>query len=219
VGRAAAPVSAATFGLPVPIDPGDHTVTASAPHFKPWSTTVSVAKSANTNVQIPALEPAPEAAPAPVPVPPPAPAPAPQPQAAPPPPQTVVIYQSEPQKRGGAQRFWGVFSIVTGGVAMGLGVAGGFVAKGTWNKSNDPNQGPNGTPDCVNDVCTQNGLNHRRDAQNIANISQWVFVGGAIVAAGGIVLLVTAPSGYEQPQRAALTLSPTLGGAMLRGTW
>jgi hypothetical protein len=68
-------------------------------------------------------------------------------------------------------------------------------------------------------VCNQDGLNHRQDARNIANIAQWVFVGGAVVAAGGIVLFVTAPSGYEQPPRAALTLSPTLGGAMLQGSW
>lgn len=218
VRRDGAPVAAASFGLPLPIDPGDHTVTASAPHYKPWSTTVNIAKSATASVQIPALEPAPETTPPPSPVPAPAPAPTPQ-QATPAQPQTVIIYQGEPQKRGGAQRFWGVFSIVTGGVAMGLGTAGGFLAKGQWNKSNDPNSGNNGVPDCVNDVCTLQGIQHRHDAQTLATISQWVFVGGAVVAAGGIVLFLTAPSGYENPPRAALTLSPTLGGAVLRETW
>ena len=212
-------IPAASFGLPVPVDPGDHTVTANAERYKPWSTTVTVAKSASTSVQVPALEPAPVTTPPPPPAAPVAPAPAPQPQAAPAQPQTVVIYQTEPQKKGGAQRFWGVFSIVTGGLAMGTGTVFGFVAKSQWNKSNDPNNGVNGVPDCVNDVCTQEGIQHRQDAQNIASIAQWVFVGGAVVAAGGIVLLVTAPSGYETPARAALTLSPTPGGAVLRGAW
>jgi hypothetical protein len=213
-------VPSASFGLALPVDPGDHAVTASAPYHKPWSTTVSVAKNGTASIQIPTLEPAPETTPPPPPVPPPAPAPAPaQQQATPAQPQTVVIYQTEPQRRGGAQRFWGIFSIVTGGVAMGTATVFGFVAKGQWNKSNDPNQGNNGVADCIDDVCNQDGLQHRQDGQNIANIAQWVFVGGAVVAAGGIVLLVTAPSGYETPARAALTLSPTVGGATLRGTW
>lgn len=210
-------VPSASFGLALPIDPGDHTVTASAPHFKPWSTTVSVAKSATASVQIPALEPAPEAAPPPAPVPPPVQQPAPAQ------PQTVIVYQGEPVKKGGAQRFWGVFSIVLGGVAMGVGTAGGLLAKNEWNKSNDPNNGPNGggghTPDCINDVCTQQGLQHRHDAETIAGVATGVFIGGAVVAAGGIVLLITAPSGYEKPAPTTLSLTPTLGGAVLRGTW
>ncbi|HEX8795756.1 MAG TPA: hypothetical protein VF765_32625 [Polyangiaceae bacterium] len=212
-------IPTASFGLALPIDPGDHTVTASAPHYKPWSATVTVAKSATASVQIPALEPAPEPTPAPPPVAPPAPTPGQQPQTGTPAqPQTVIIYQGEPQRRGGAQRFWGIFSIATGVVAMGTGTVFGFIAKSQWNKSNNGSDN-NGAPDCINDVCTQDGIQRRQDGQTIANIAQWVFVGGAVVAAGGIVLLVTAPSGYEMPPRAALTLSPTLGGAMLRGTW
>jgi hypothetical protein len=205
-------IPAASFGLALPVDPGDHTVTANAGHYKPWSTTVTVAKSASTSVQIPALEPAPVTTPPPPPAAPAAPAPAPQPQ-------TVVIYQAPPEKRGGAQRFWGIFSIAAGGVAMGTGTVFGFIAKAQWNKSNDPNNGNNGVADCINDACNQDGLQHRHDGQNIANIAQWVFIGGAVVAAGGIALFVTAPSGYETPARAALTLAPTPGGAMLRGTW
>lgn len=212
-------VPSASLGLALPIDPGDHTVTANAPHYKSWSATVTVAKSATASVQIPALEPAPEPTPAPVPAPTPSPGTSPQ-QGAPAQPQTVIIYQGEPQRRGGANRFWGVFSIVTGAVAMGTGTVFGFIAKSQWNKSNDPNQGPsNNVPDCINDICTQNGIQHRQDAQNIANIAQWVFIGGAVVAAGGIVLYVTAPSGYEKPAQTTLSFSPTLGGAVLRGSW
>jgi hypothetical protein len=212
-----AAVASASYGLALPVDPGDHTVTASAPQCKPWSSTVTVAKSATASVQIPALEPAPEPTPAPPPVPPAAPTP---PQTATPAqPQTVIVYQGEPQKRGGAQRSWGIFSIGFGVVAMGTATVFGFVAKSQWNKSNDPNSGSNGVPDCVNDVCTQEGLQHRQDGQNIATISQWCFVGGAVIAAGGIVLLVTAPSGYEAPPRATLSIAPTVGGAMLKGAW
>src|SRR6185437_15781855 len=95
----------------------------------------------------------------------------------------------------------------------------GFISKIVWNNTNDPNKGNNGVAECINDVCTRQGLDDRHTAENIANIAQWFFIGGSVAVAGGIVLVVTAPSGYDTPPRATLSIAPTIGGAMLRGTW
>jgi hypothetical protein len=54
------PITSSTFGMPVPIDPGEHVITATAPKKKPWSTTVTIGKSAVQRVDIPELESAPE---------------------------------------------------------------------------------------------------------------------------------------------------------------
>lgn len=61
---------AATLGLPVPIDPGDHTIEASAPKKNPWSTNVAVGKSEAKRFEIPGLEDAPEPPPLPTAAPP-----------------------------------------------------------------------------------------------------------------------------------------------------
>jgi hypothetical protein len=211
--------------LGLPVDPGEHVIAAAAPGRKAWSTKVSTTKSATATVQVPVLEPIPEPPapipPTPVPTPPPpattaAPPPAPAPPA---PPATVIIYQGEPSKPGSAQRTWGVVTGVVGLVAIGASVGGGFLAKNQWQKSNDPNNGSFGQASCVNDVCTQQGLQHRSDAQTIASIATGVFIGGAVFFAGGITLYVTAPSGESGKPKTSLLLAPTLGGATLRGSW
>jgi hypothetical protein len=51
-------MSLASVDTPLPLDPGDHVVEASAPDFKPWHTTVKVPNEpGGATVQIPPLEP------------------------------------------------------------------------------------------------------------------------------------------------------------------
>ncbi|HKQ68060.1 MAG TPA: hypothetical protein VJT73_01910 [Polyangiaceae bacterium] len=55
--RDGTPVDRALWGFPLPVDPGDHVVDASAPGYKKWTTTVHVeGTDATVEVQIPALE-------------------------------------------------------------------------------------------------------------------------------------------------------------------
>ncbi len=53
-------VQSAVFGSPLPIDPGDHTIGATAPGKKPWQTKITIpADGSSKVVQVPALEDAP----------------------------------------------------------------------------------------------------------------------------------------------------------------
>lgn len=50
------------YGTPIPIDPGEHTISASAPRKKPWSAKIQVAGTTPSTIDVPGLEDAPEAA-------------------------------------------------------------------------------------------------------------------------------------------------------------
>jgi hypothetical protein len=61
VARDGAEVPPATYNVPVPIDPGPHEITASAPERQPWSVKVEVQEGQTLRVRVPALEPRPAA--------------------------------------------------------------------------------------------------------------------------------------------------------------
>jgi hypothetical protein len=66
VKRDGSPVMPAELGMPVPVDPGEHTVAASAPGRVAWSTTVSIPATPGTvEVHVPALDQIPDPAPDP----------------------------------------------------------------------------------------------------------------------------------------------------------
>jgi len=196
-------VGRAEWGVAVPVDPGDHTVDATAPHFKPWSTKLTVAPDPKTvAVDVPALEAAPaDATPAPA-------STAPVSTSPPPPP-------ADDGSVGSTQRAVG---IVLGAVGIvGLGVGAGFAvnAKSTYNSS---------LSDCVAgspNQCSQAGVNERNSALSAGNVASVMVAVGAAALVGGVVVWLTAPSASpgRSTQAASLALVPTLGGGMLRGTW
>jgi len=173
VRRDGAIVDAAAFGTPVPVDPGTHSVEASAPHRRTWTSSIVIERDAPGDhaVAIPALEP--EAAAEVI-----APAqatPAIGPEAPPLPP----VHST--------QRTWAY-------VAGGVGVAGiaaslvaGALANGQYARSNDAGG-------CVNDRCTARGLDDRSSASTTASVATAFFVGGALLLGTGIVLYLTSPS-------------------------
>jgi hypothetical protein len=55
VTRDGTPIESAAFGTPVPIDPGKHAISASAPGKKKWTTSVDVTGGAQVSVDIPVL--------------------------------------------------------------------------------------------------------------------------------------------------------------------
>ena len=218
VRRDGEPVPTSTWGLPVPIDPGEHAIEASAPGRKAWATAVAVTPASSSEVAVPPLEP--EVV---VPVKPPPPA------AVPPesPPLPLVAPRTEPSP-GAAQRTWGIVGGVAGLVAMGGSLGVGLAARHVYDGSK---QASGQDPQCsIGGVCTQQGEEQQKNAQSLAGIGTGLFVGGAVLVAAGVVLFVTAPSKAsgtrsgrtgrtERTERTEIELEPTLGGAVLRGTW
>lgn len=205
-----------SWGVAIPVDPGQYVVKASAPGKTPWETKVAVeGEGAVINVEVPPLEPR-RGAPGPAP-----------PQGTPRPPSAPAAPAPRPPipDDAGAQRPRG-WQLPLGGVALGLGAAGlgvgttlGFVAKSTADDA-----------DCNDaDACTEDGLETRRKARGQGDIGTAVFVAGAVLAAGGVVLVITAPSdkaakraaaGQPRPPRRRETrIGIAPAGLVVQGTW
>lgn len=198
-------VAKAEWGVPIPVDAGSHSLEASAPGFKPWSSSVDVAQDGSqVSVAVPALEAAPVTATAP----PTTPASTPPPAPAPPP-----AAEGSP---GNGQR---IAAVVVGGVGVvGLGLSGVFAVLAK-NKYNDSLQDCPTSPN----VCTQAGVNTRNDALTDGNIASVAFGVGAAALVGGVVLWLTAPSASAHPATGQVRVTPLVGagtgGALLQGSW
>ncbi len=164
------PLPPAAVGTRVPIDPGDHAIEAHAPAKKAWTSTFTVAGGpSEISVKVPELEDDKAALP-------PEPAPAVQPP-------------REASSAGGTQRTLGW--ITAGAGVVGLGIGGFFGARTLSEKSTvDSN--------CTGSFCNSDGLAANDSAKSAATLSTIGFVAGAVLVAGGIVLVLTAPRGGSQ---------------------
>ncbi|HEY8073743.1 MAG TPA: hypothetical protein VIF62_06535 [Labilithrix sp.] len=165
------PLPPAAVGTRVPIDPGEHALEAHALAKKTWKTTFLVdAGPSEKTVKVPELE---------------------DDEVAVPPPSTTPA--SEPPResgsRGGTQRTLGW---ITAGVGVaGLAVGGFFGARTLSEKSTvDSN--------CTGNFCNADGLSANDSAKSAATISTIGFLAGAVLVAGGIALVLTAPHGSTQ---------------------
>jgi len=160
-------IDEAAWGSPLPIDPGKHLVEATAPGKKAFSIEVaSAGPGAPVVVEIPALDDAPRGdlpgAPGPG---------GPLPAVA-------------PRDTGGARRGAGFVTGAIGLVGIGVGAAMGVSARSGWNQAQ--------SQDCKGTVCNQAGVNLVASARSAATISTVGFVGGGLLTAAGVVLIVTA---------------------------
>src|SRR5262249_15853801 len=183
----------ALWNTAIPVDPGSHTVEASAPGKKPWSTTLNVAEGPRQeSVVVPALEDAPipvEIAPAPV--------------SAPPP---------EPPHTANTQK-------TLGWVLMGVGsaglITGGVLALLARGDNNDANA--ECRPDVVR-LCNPAGVKLGESAHSKATWAG-VTAGVGLVALGaGVTLLLIAPSASSQAGSTGMKLAARLdadGGGQL----
>lgn len=206
-------IRAASWGVALPVDPGQHVVRAAAPGKNPWATEVLVGPDgAATQVEIPPLQDAaPAIAPAPPPappmLPPPAPAPAPEPSA----PKDTGTNASQ----GRTQRILGLAVGGAGVVGMGVGAALMAAAQKKEKDSEKYCTAPSYTR------CTQKGVDLIDQAKGQNTMGTVLLgVGGAMVA-GGVVLFLTAPKGEKQASQSAgpqVAVVPTIsftGGATL----
>jgi tetratricopeptide (TPR) repeat protein len=167
----------AVWGTAVPVDPGDHTIEASAPGKKPFSSRVTVASSAATRVEIPALEDAsPGVAPTPIPAPTPTPAP------------VTTVNASADRSTGSTQRTLAILSLGVGVVGLGVGTALGLMSSSKWDQAK---QG------CTPAGCDAESRKRGEDAGTLADISTVGFVAGGVGVVAAAVLWFTAPSATQ----------------------
>ena len=156
-------VNAAELRTPVPIDPGDHVIEASAPSKKPWTKSLKITGAENAMVAVPPLQDEAVAA-----------APPPPPPAPPPPP---------PEPGLGPLRIAALASGGLGVVGLAFGGVFGGIALSHASDARDH---------CVT-RCDAPGLEARADARSAADISTVGLIAGGVFLAGGVVLWLVAP--------------------------
>ena len=169
VERGGVDVGPASWGVPLPVDPGEVVVVATADGYEPFRKVVSIARAERVAVDIPELAKR-ESADARGPV---------GPLRAPPP-------AASAQERGPSwQRPVG---LGVGGVGLaGLAFASVFGALTftTWSAAQD---------ECPRGRCTAKARDTADSARTYGNVSTAAFVAGGVLAAAGAFLFFTAPS-------------------------
>jgi hypothetical protein len=205
-------VERAEWGVPIPVDPGPHTMEAIAPGRRSWASGVDVPKDGlQLSVSVPALEALPPELSSPPPPPPPSTTPV-SPLPPPPPPPSVPDERSA--ERGGGQRLLGLIAGGVGVVGLGVGAAFALSAKSQYNTSLGSCEP--GNPN----VCNGTGVSQRNDARSAGDVASVAVTVGAVALAGGAVLWFTAPRAGQPPSSAArIGIAPTPGGAVVQGAW
>lgn len=177
----------ATWGTPLPVDPGKHAISVEAPGKEPWSTTAETKGPGTTQtVTVPALKAAPpgasgsaSASVAPT-------------GTAPP-----------PDDAKGTRRTIG---LVTGGVGLAgivVGAVMGFLASSKWSDAKNHH--------CRTDtLCDDTGVAEVSDARTFATVSTATFIAGGVLAAAGATLFVISLGGGKK-EGAGLQISPSVG--------
>lgn len=189
----------AVWGTPVPVDPGAHTVEASAPGRRPWqSQAVVEGPGAKASIVVPPL--AVDASP-PVPAPP-------VPGSPPPAPPPAAPPSSSP---GSTQRVLGVVTASVGLAGIAVGSVFGVLAKGHQNDAG---------PHCSGTECDVTGISDLGDARTAATVSTIGFIAGGTLLAGGVVLYLVAPRGSPATGLFVVPGSDgSVAGLTLRGGW
>lgn len=165
---------------PFEVDAGTYQIVATAPGRAPWHHEIGIRDGKTERVEIPMT---------PVPL---------------PKPELEVRSPPPPRSTPASPRRWiGIATAGAGGVAMIAGVALGFSARGKFSDAKT-NFGCDGEGQCPDQL----GVDAVDAAHGRANLATGFLIGGAALAAAGVVLFVTAP-------RAERTIVPVAdrGGA------
>ncbi len=185
-------VGRASWGTSIPIDPGEHKITATAPGTKDREATVTIAnRGQTTTVQLPPIE----YLPVPVGLAVPGGGAAAQ--------QTNTASSEEARPWFTTHRE--AVAAVVGGVGLvgiGVGAAFGLMAKSTYDKS---------ASHCNGDHCDTTGHDDRQSAFGKATVSTVAFGVGGAALIGGVVLWLTAPKSHASEQPPATAITPIIG--------
>jgi serine/threonine-protein kinase len=206
VRRDGAIVGKAQWATPMPADPGEHFVSASAPDKKGWQSKVTVGKTGQTfTVSVPRLEPN-EGAVA-----------SSHPLAASPPVVPVTLHSegapTQPAPIDEARPGLGAQKLLALGVGA-VGVAGLVV--GTVFGLQSKSKHDEAAPQCAGGCNDDQGVQLMNDARTAGNISTVAFVVGLAGVAGAATLWLTSPSS-KSSATARVGVSPT--GIALRASW
>lgn len=205
VSRDGVAIGPAMWDSAVPVDPGEHAITATAPGRRSFTQSVHAEEGRMLPVTIPLLEPE-RGAPAPKPAPKPEPRPEPRAQSAARAAPASVERASESSQAH--RNPWLIGLGAAGVVGLGAGTVLGVLARSKYDHSkdycaaNDENR------------CNAHGVELRDDAFTLAHASTAAFIfGGAALGAAGVLWLTT--SG-PPPQRGRA--NPTLNAGIAAGT-
>ncbi|MDB5212757.1 MAG: hypothetical protein JWO86_684 [Myxococcaceae bacterium] len=176
------------IGIAVAVDPGAHRLVVAAPGMRDAITSVAIGERQQLDVPVQLAAIEPSVEPARPP---------------------VEQHTTSPIAHAGPWRTVGLVVMGVGVVGLGVGTYFGVAAKSKVDESN--RQGCNGN------VCPPDAASTRRDALSAADISTVAFVAGGVLAAGGLVLALTAPSG--QAVRVAPAALGGGGGVVVAGGW
>jgi hypothetical protein len=160
------PRNEATWGMALPIDPGEHKIVATAEARRSWQSTVTLSIGEKKTLEIPALD---EEAPVIVP---------------PKPVQPPIVIDTPPPPPSSSQKTIGLVVGGVGVLALGAGAFLGLQAKG---KSDDADA------ICPGTSCPQNAVSLNEDARQMATFSDVAFIAGGVLVATGAILFFTAP--------------------------
>jgi serine/threonine-protein kinase len=189
-------IGRAGWATPIPVDPGDHEIVATARGTKPRRLLVRVADGATLRVELPPLQRIAEA-------------PAgsstaavPRPTAAP-----ASAPPEGPDLRPWHAKHRQLLAVIVGGVGvtgLGVGSAFGLMAKPTYEKS---------ARYCNGDHCDPAGHDYRERALGQARVADIAFGVGAAALAGAAVLWLTAPreTARDTASRRSASLLPLFG--------
>jgi len=192
VARDGTSVSQASFGVPIPVDVGPHSVEATSAGHKPFKTTVTVSKDGeDVEVTVPKLEPEVAAPPA----------------AAPKLAETASAPAEKAAAGGGGQRTAG---FVVGGIGVAGLAAGAITGLMAMGKSSDAKE------ICANDgpCASRNAVDASESAKTLGLVSTIGFVAGGVALAAGAALVFTAPKEGDagtQKASAAVRVTPSAG--------
>ncbi len=181
-GQAVAPDD---LGLEIPVDPGQHVIVASAPAREPWTTTIDVSRGRAYVVEVgaPGAKEGPKS-PAPI---------------------SAAAPEAPPPAVRPWQRPVGFVAGAVGIVAIGFGAVAGAVAIGA--RKDAVSMCPS-----YPSACLPEGTAANERAFGWATASTVAFIGGGLLTAAGVVLVLTAPRSMS----ARLGVSP-LGSLHVAG--
>jgi hypothetical protein len=175
-------------GTPLPVDPGDHEIRASAPGKIAWTTRVRIEPQGKQAVDVPMLADAPANAAA-----------APQngaTDAVGTTQTTAGFADSGTSSAGGTQRAIGIGIGVIGLAGLGVGTYFGLASKANHDDA---------ASHCTGNTCDSAGVALRGDAIRNGNIATVSLSAGAAVLVTGVIVTLTAPTG----RRASTSQSTT----------